>query len=74
MLASPWTESSIEPIHGTMTYLHAAQLTGESDATVEIVGDHTEMSFKLVDGGPDLEDVTVAIVSLAIVHLKAEVY
>ncbi|CAE6417840.1 unnamed protein product [Rhizoctonia solani] len=59
--SSPWTESSMEPISGTLTYLHAAQLTGESDATVEVTGDSTDISFRLVDGGPGLEDVTVAI-------------
>ncbi|CAE6448189.1 unnamed protein product [Rhizoctonia solani] len=58
---SPWVESSIEPIHGTLKYLHAAQLTGESDATVETDGNQITMEFKLVDGGPGLEDVIVAI-------------
>ncbi|CEL52715.1 hypothetical protein RSOLAG1IB_05921 [Rhizoctonia solani AG-1 IB] len=58
---SPWTESSIEPIRGTLKYLHAAQLTGESDATVETNGNQITIEFKLVDGGPDLEDVVIAI-------------
>ncbi|KAL5638415.1 hypothetical protein ACGC1H_005186 [Rhizoctonia solani] len=57
---SPWTEPSIEPIHGTLSYVHAAQLTGESDATVEVIGDTANVEFKLVDGGPSLEDVVVA--------------
>jgi hypothetical protein len=70
MLASPWTESSIEPIRGTLKYLHAAQLTGESDATVETNGNQITIEFKLVDGGPDLEDVVIAIVSLADVCSK----
>ena len=63
MLASPWTESSIEPIHGTLSYVQAAHLAGESDATVEMIGDTTNIEFKLVDGGPSLEDVVVATVS-----------
>ncbi|EUC62487.1 hypothetical protein RSOL_422300, partial [Rhizoctonia solani AG-3 Rhs1AP] len=57
---SPWTESSIEPIHGTLSYVHATQLTGESDATVEVVDDTVNIKLKLVDGGPSLEDVVVA--------------
>ncbi|KAJ1306139.1 hypothetical protein OPQ81_010850 [Rhizoctonia solani] len=61
VFSSPWAESSIEPIQGTLSYLHAAQLTGESDATVEIIGNRTEISFRLVDPGPGLEDVTVAV-------------
>ncbi|CUA71656.1 hypothetical protein RSOLAG22IIIB_04702 [Rhizoctonia solani] len=58
---SPWTDPSIEPIQGTLSYVHAAQLTGESDATVEVVGnDRASIEFKLVDAGPSLDDVIVA--------------
>ncbi|ELU42067.1 hypothetical protein AG1IA_03890 [Rhizoctonia solani AG-1 IA] len=67
---SPWVESSIEPIHGTFKYLHTAQLTGESDATVETNDNQISIEFKLVDGGPGLEDTVIAIVSMVIVHLK----
>ncbi|CAE6476831.1 unnamed protein product [Rhizoctonia solani] len=58
---SPWVESSIEPIHGTFKYLHTAQLTGESDATVETNDNQISIEFKLVDGGPGLEDTVIAI-------------
>ncbi|CAE6443980.1 unnamed protein product [Rhizoctonia solani] len=60
VFTSPWTESSTEPIHGTLSYLHAAQLTGESDATVQVTDHSIEIDFKLVDGGPSLEDTIVA--------------